>query len=121
MHRHLLLPSQDLTPRAKDSLVSFGERLSTRIFASYLRVQVGRGQPQIGHVAGRQTSRPGGRGIEWSGAGDGVGQRWMQSRERDGRRFMAMLGTGKQVIAMRYQGTWRCLLSMTATTRSEPL
>lgn len=31
---------QDLTPRAKDSLVSFGERLSTRIFASYLRSQV---------------------------------------------------------------------------------
>uniref|UniRef100_A0A7S0R5D6 Aspartokinase n=1 Tax=Chlamydomonas leiostraca TaxID=1034604 RepID=A0A7S0R5D6_9CHLO len=30
---------QDLTPRAKDSLVSFGERLATRIFASYLRVQ----------------------------------------------------------------------------------
>ncbi|KAL6755007.1 Aspartate/glutamate/uridylate kinase [Haematococcus lacustris] len=30
---------QDLTPRAKDSLVSFGERLSTRIFASFLRVQ----------------------------------------------------------------------------------
>jgi len=30
---------QDLTPRAKDSLVSFGERLSTRIFASYLRTQ----------------------------------------------------------------------------------
>lgn len=30
---------QDLTLRAKDSLVSFGERLSTRIFASYLRVQ----------------------------------------------------------------------------------
>ncbi|MEW5307394.1 MAG: hypothetical protein WDW36_009796 [Sanguina aurantia] len=30
---------QDLTPRAKDSLVSFGERLSTRIFASYLRSQ----------------------------------------------------------------------------------
>ncbi|KAG2497011.1 hypothetical protein HYH03_005014 [Edaphochlamys debaryana] len=29
---------QDLTPRAKDSLVSFGERLSTRIFASYMRV-----------------------------------------------------------------------------------
>ncbi|GAX83624.1 hypothetical protein CEUSTIGMA_g11048.t1 [Chlamydomonas eustigma] len=28
---------QDLTSRAKDSLVSFGERLSTRIFASYLR------------------------------------------------------------------------------------
>lgn len=28
---------QDLTPRAKDSLVSFGERLSTRLFASYLR------------------------------------------------------------------------------------
>ena len=28
---------QDLTHRAKDSLVSFGERLSTRIFASYLR------------------------------------------------------------------------------------
>lgn len=30
---------QDLTARAKDSLVSFGERLSTRIFASYLRAQ----------------------------------------------------------------------------------
>lgn len=30
---------QDLTSRAKDSLVSFGERLSTRIFASYLRTQ----------------------------------------------------------------------------------
>jgi aspartate kinase len=27
---------QEMTPRAKDSLVSFGERLSTRIFASYL-------------------------------------------------------------------------------------
>lgn len=31
------LCAQDLTLRAKDSLVSFGERLSTRIFASYLR------------------------------------------------------------------------------------
>lgn len=30
---------QDLTPRAKDSLVSFGERLSTRLFAAYLRDQ----------------------------------------------------------------------------------
>lgn len=28
---------QDLTPRAKDSLVSFGERLSTRLFAAFLR------------------------------------------------------------------------------------
>ena len=28
---------QDLTPRAKDSLVSFGERLSTRLFSAYLR------------------------------------------------------------------------------------
>lgn len=28
---------QDLTARAKDSLVSFGERISTRIFASFLR------------------------------------------------------------------------------------
>lgn len=27
---------QEMTPRAKDSLVSFGERLSTRIFAAYL-------------------------------------------------------------------------------------
>jgi aspartokinase len=36
----LLLLLQDLTPRAKDSLVSFGERLSTRIFASFLREQV---------------------------------------------------------------------------------
>ncbi|GBF88595.1 aspartokinase chloroplastic-like [Raphidocelis subcapitata] len=30
---------QDLTARAKDSLVSFGERMATRIFASYLRSQ----------------------------------------------------------------------------------
>jgi aspartate kinase len=30
---------QDLTPRAKDSLVSFGERLSTRLFAAFLNVQ----------------------------------------------------------------------------------
>jgi aspartokinase len=28
---------QDLTARARDSLVSFGERMSTRIFTSYLR------------------------------------------------------------------------------------
>ena len=28
---------QEMTPRAKDSLVSFGERLSTRVFAAYLR------------------------------------------------------------------------------------
>eukprot|EP00967_Tisochrysis_lutea_P126410 scaffold213640_cov15-Tisochrysis_lutea.AAC.1 len=34
------LTSQDLTPRAKDNLVSFGERMSTRIFASYLRTMV---------------------------------------------------------------------------------
>jgi aspartokinase len=39
---------QDLTPRAKDSLVSFGERLSTRLFAAFLNQQV-RG-------AGRQPS-----------------------------------------------------------------
>ena len=32
---------QDLTPRARDSLVSFGERLSTRIFAAFLAAQVG--------------------------------------------------------------------------------
>jgi len=37
---------QDLTPRAKDSLVSFGERLSTRIFASYLR-SLGVGAKQV--------------------------------------------------------------------------
>ncbi|CAL5225186.1 g7969 [Coccomyxa viridis] len=30
---------QELTARAQDSLVSFGERLSTRLFASYLRSQ----------------------------------------------------------------------------------
>ena len=35
----LPLPPQDLTPRAKDSLVSFGERLSTRLFAAYLNTQ----------------------------------------------------------------------------------
>ena len=29
--------TQELTPRARDSLVSFGERLSTRLFAAYLR------------------------------------------------------------------------------------
>ena len=31
---------QDLTMRAKDSLVSFGERLSTRLFAAFLRIEV---------------------------------------------------------------------------------
>ena len=31
---------QDLTMRAKDSLVSFGERLSTRLFAAFLRAEV---------------------------------------------------------------------------------
>jgi len=30
---------QEVTPRTKDNLVSFGERMSTRIFASYLRAQ----------------------------------------------------------------------------------
>lgn len=30
---------QELTPRARDSLVSFGERLSTRLFAAYLRAE----------------------------------------------------------------------------------
>jgi aspartokinase len=49
----LLWPSalrlQDLTPRAKDSLVSFGERMSTRIFASFLRVN---------GVAARQFDAP---------------------------------------------------------------
>jgi hypothetical protein len=41
-HSHLARPAslQDLTARAKDSLVSFGERMSTRIFASYLRTLV---------------------------------------------------------------------------------
>lgn len=31
---------QDLTDRAKDSLVSFGERLSTRLFTSLLNARV---------------------------------------------------------------------------------
>ena len=35
-----LLCAQELTARAQDSLVSFGERLSTRLFASYMRSQV---------------------------------------------------------------------------------
>lgn len=39
---------QDLTPRARDSLVSFGERLSTRLFAAYLR---SRGVPAVQHDA----------------------------------------------------------------------
>ena len=30
---------QELTPRARDSLVSFGERLSTRLFAAFLRAE----------------------------------------------------------------------------------
>ena len=38
--KFLLLALQDLTNRARDSLVSFGERLSTRIFAAFLRHQV---------------------------------------------------------------------------------
>lgn len=40
--------TQDLTPRAKDSLVSFGERLSTRLFAAYLNAQ---GVPACQHDA----------------------------------------------------------------------
>ncbi|KAK2078712.1 hypothetical protein QBZ16_003552 [Prototheca wickerhamii] len=39
---------QDLTHRARDSLVSFGERLSTRLFAAYLRAQ---GVPAAQHDA----------------------------------------------------------------------
>lgn len=35
----LQLALQELTPRAQDSLVSFGERLSTRVFAAFLRSQ----------------------------------------------------------------------------------
>ena len=34
------MPLQDLTARARDSLVSFGERLSTRLFAALLNSQV---------------------------------------------------------------------------------
>ena len=30
---------QEVTPRAQDSLVSFGERLSTRLFAAFLNAQ----------------------------------------------------------------------------------
>ena len=40
--------AQELTPRARDSLVSFGERLSTRIFAAHLRA---RGVPARQHDA----------------------------------------------------------------------
>ena len=39
---------QDLTPRAKDSLVSFGERLSSRLFAAFLNQQVGLGCAWVG-------------------------------------------------------------------------
>lgn len=39
---------QDLTPRAKDSLVSFGERLSTRLFAALLNSA---GVPAMQHDA----------------------------------------------------------------------
>ena len=35
--RELAYGAQELTPRAQDSLVSFGERLSTRLFAAYMR------------------------------------------------------------------------------------
>ena len=37
---------QDLTTRAKDSLVSFGERLSTRLFAALLTARVRSAAPQ---------------------------------------------------------------------------
>ncbi len=40
--------AQELTPRAQASLVSFGERLSTRLFAAYLRT---RGVPARQHDA----------------------------------------------------------------------
>ena len=37
---HGVVNTQDLTARARDSLVSFGERLSTRLFAALLNSQV---------------------------------------------------------------------------------
>lgn len=48
-----LLALQDLTNRARDSLVSFGERLSTRIFAAFLRHQV---NPSCCHAQIRRCS-----------------------------------------------------------------
>lgn len=49
---------QDLTMRAKDSLVSFGERLSTRLFAAFLRKEVSSTSsccPLTGHYAALAT------------------------------------------------------------------
>ena len=43
---------QDLTQRAKDSLVSFGERLSTRLFAAFLRREVRAHVPRNSYVSG---------------------------------------------------------------------
>ena len=45
---------QDLTMRAKDSLVSFGERLSTRLFAAFLRKEVSLRFAALLHLWSRQ-------------------------------------------------------------------
>lgn len=47
---------QDLTPRAKDSLVSFGERLSTRLFAAFLRTQGVNAQQYDAYTIGITTN-----------------------------------------------------------------
>ncbi|PRW57458.1 Aspartokinase chloroplastic [Chlorella sorokiniana] len=47
---------QDLTPRAKDSLVSFGERLSTRLFAAFLNAQGIKAKQYDAYAIGVTTS-----------------------------------------------------------------
>jgi len=47
---------QDLTMRAKDSLVSFGERLSTRLFAAFLRKEV-RSQNMLNETSSLHQAR----------------------------------------------------------------
>lgn len=69
---------QDLTPRAKDSLVSFGERMATRIFASYLRVNVSGGGARAAAPQRRpaqvHAGRHAWRGVPWAAAACGRGQ-----------------------------------------------
>ena len=63
---------QDLTLRARDSLVSFGERLSTRLFAAFLRAEV-RAQLWRPLTAFEGTSDQG-PGIFWVSLGSGCPQ-----------------------------------------------
>lgn len=97
---------QDLTPRAKDSLVSFGERLSTRIFAAFLNRQGVPAQQmdayEIGVVTNDnflnagQWAALGRGGLGCGTAGPGIGR--LVGRSEGGRREQGREGEACTVI-----------------------